>query len=258
MHFLGSLRTCFLLTALLPLSLAIGLLVPPLKKNQLPSLDNLQQCLSYELGTNEVLFLTIKSIEHLQSQDLNLLILDSMGNKLRDQPNLQKFSSPIELIINPQGVADDEEASAPLQDRDLAPSKLVHICFYNTFNDLSWSFQPRTYEVEMTVNIKDDIRSTDYQMYKQFFAYLDKDLTEGEFDNKMNMVALDLDNIVAKLHNSDDVLKELLDHEFKLRDVNEEIFSGYTFISIVLCSTIFVCGVIQLVYFKLFLRKIVK
>lgn len=232
--------------------------MPPLKKNQLPSLDNLQQCLSYELGTNDVLFLTLKSIENLPSQDLNLLILDSMGNKLRDQSNLERFPSPIELIINPQGVTDESDISSTLKDRDLVPSKLVHICFYNTYNDLSWSFKPRTFEFEMTVNIKDDIRTTDYQMYKQFFAYLDTDLTEGEFDNKMNMVALDLDNIVAKLHNSDDVLKELLDHEFKLRDTNEEIFSGYTFISIVLCATIFVCGVIQLLYFKLYLRKVVK
>lgn len=76
---------------LLPFSHAIGLLVPPLKNNQRPSLDNLQQCLSYELGANDVLFLTIKSIEKLQSQDLNLLILDSVGNKLRDQPNLERF-----------------------------------------------------------------------------------------------------------------------------------------------------------------------
>ena len=123
---------------------------------------------------------------------------------------------------------------------------------------MSWSFKPRTYEFEINVNIKDDIKTTDYQVYKQFFAYLDKDLNEGEFDNKMNMVALDLDNIVAKLHNSDDVLKELLNHEFKLRDTNEEIFSGYTFISIVLCATIGVCGAIQLLYYILYLRRVVK
>lgn len=144
--------------------------MPPLKKNQLPSLDNLQQCLSYELGTNDVLFLTLKSIENLPSQDLNLLILDSMGNKLRDQSNLERFPSPIELIINPQGVTDESDISSTLKDRGLVPSKLVHICFYNTYNDLSWSFKPRTFEFEMNVNIKDDIRTTDYQMYKQFFC----------------------------------------------------------------------------------------
>ena len=255
---LRCLRICILLMLLLPFSHAIGLLVPPLKNNQRPSLDNLQQCLSYELGANDVLFLTIKSIEKLQSQDLNLLILDSVGNKLRDQPNLERFASPIELIINPQGVTDEGDIPLELKDRDLPPSKLVHICFYNTFNDLSWSFKPRTYEFEINVNIKDDIKTTDYQVYKQFFAHLDKDLNEGEFDNKMNMVALDLDNIVAKLHNSDDVLKELLNHEFKLRDTNEEIFSGYTFISIVLCATIGVCGAIQLLYYILYLRRVVK
>ncbi|KAI5959458.1 hypothetical protein KGF57_002096 [Candida theae] len=252
---------CFLFAVvLLPLSHGIGVLVPPLKKNQIPSLDNLQQCISYELGAKDVLFLTIKSIEHLPSQDLNLLVLDNLGNKLRDQQKLERFSDPIELIINPQGVTYEGDASsaAKLQDRDLDPTKFVHICFYNTFHDLSWSFKPRTFELEMSVNIKDDIKKTDYQMYRQFFAYLDGVLTEGEFDNKMNMVSLDLNNIIDKLHSSNDVVKELLDQEFKLRDTNEEIFSGYTFISIVLCATIFVCGVIQLLWFKLYLGRVVK
>lgn len=252
------LRIYFLLTVLIPFSHAIGILVPPQKKNQIPSLENLQHCLSYELGPSDVLFLTIKSIEHLQSQDLNLLILDSLGNILRDQSKLERFSDPIELIINPQGVADDADLGARLHNRDSVPSKLIHICFYNTFHDLSWSFKPRTFEFEMNVNIKDDIKRTDYQMYKQFFAYLDTDLTEGEFENKMNMVAIELNNIISKLQSSDEVMKELLDHEFKLRDTNEEIFSRYTFISIVLLVTIGVCGVIQLLWFKLYLGRVVK
>ncbi|CAK9441298.1 uncharacterized protein LODBEIA_P51670 [Lodderomyces beijingensis] len=229
---------------------AIGVQIEPLKNiaknhNQKSSLSNLHNCVSYETAVRDIIFLTISEVANLPSQELNLLVLDNRGNVLLNQLNLGKFNRKLELIVSKS----DER------------SGLVHVCFDNLYNDLSWSFQPRAFEFQVSVNIKNDIQVTDYGIYKQYFSYMRSEndnkgeVDEKGFDVKMNMVQLDLDNIVEKLVKSYETTQELLEQEFKLRDTNEEIFTGYTLISIVLCWTIFIAGVVQLIYFQCYLRR---
>ncbi|KAI5965605.1 uncharacterized protein KGF55_000967 [Candida pseudojiufengensis] len=286
----------FILIFLLPtLTSAIGLNISPIKntnsnQKKLSSLKNLQNCLSYETGQNDIIFLTINPIENLISQELNLKIIDSRGNILRNQHNLSKFNKMLELIINPNNnevtsTIASEENNGEIDIRSNADTtqkerNFIHICFDNLYNDLSWSFQPKKYEIEIDINIKNDIKLTNYKIFKNYFSNFDNNhinqeenqqqqqpqegsnsefykiqLNEELFDSKMSEISIELNNIQNKLIENDAILQDLLNQEFKLRDVNEEIFGSYNFISIFLCCFIFGCGILQLIIFKFTLKK---
>ena len=276
---LGSALFQFMLFAfllLLPSANAIGVMIPPIKnlsKDKKSSLKNLQNCVSYETTKKDIMFVTISNVEQFTSQSLNLLILDDQGNTLRNQQDIGKFNREVELLITNleslksivlEEKREEGKANSNNNVEEIAKdTKMIHVCFDNVYSDLSWSFQPRIFEFEVTVNIKNDIESTDYGMYRQYFTYLqDENSKEGQaeinamsFEAKMLLVEMDLQTVVDKLLELDETLKLLMENEFKLRDANEEIFSGYTLISIVLCVTILVCGLLQLIYFKFYLRR---
>ncbi|KAI5955265.1 hypothetical protein KGF54_001826 [Candida jiufengensis] len=276
--------TLFILLFLIPsITSAIGLTISPIKniksnQKKLSSLKNLQNCLSYEVESNDILFLSINPIENLPSQEINLKIMDSQGNILRNQPNLSKFNKVLEFIINSNNNEVTSESDNELDIRSNTKIEnqpklrnFIHVCFDNLYNDLSWSFQPQDFEIEMDINIKNDIKLTNYKIYKNFFSNINTNTEEGSssqeqdynkiqineeiFDSKMNSISLELNSMVDKLIESDLILQDLLNQEFKLRDVNEEIFSGYNFISVFLCLTIFICGLVQLVFFKCYLKR---
>ncbi|EGW35505.1 uncharacterized protein SPAPADRAFT_58744 [Spathaspora passalidarum NRRL Y-27907] len=235
---------------------ALGISVSPVKygqSKQMSSISNLHHCVTYETNVNDIIFVTVKTEEKLPSQILNLNIFDSDSNQLRNQKDIGQRE--IELIISH---ANNKYREVKSSKRGEAAKKTINICFDNVYTDMSWSFTPADYEVELFVDIKKDMKDTNYDLYRKYFSKSRKQtekFTQENLDTNMEEVKQELNAIVEKLESSESILRDLMDQEYKLRDVNEEIYSGYTIISIVVLSFIVFSGLIQLIYFKCYLKK---
>lgn len=239
----------------------IGLTIPPIKdghKKQLSSINNLENCVSYQTNVQDIILISIKLNEKITSQLLNLNIFDNLGNQLRKQKNIG--SREIDLIITN---VDNKLSSSPKDKRDELAKSIINICFDNIYTDLSWSFHPIDYEVELTVEVKQNIKTTDYNLYKKYFSNNKKgkqqqeeeEFTQESFDNSVGSVKQELKNIVENLHSLQSILQELMEVEYKLRDTNEEIYSDYTLIRIIIISCIILFGLTQVVYIKSYLKN---
>ncbi|KAG7665990.1 uncharacterized protein J8A68_000420 [[Candida] subhashii] len=220
----------------------IGLTIPPIKdghKKQLSSINNLENCVSYQTNVQDIILISIKSNEKITSQLLNLNIFDNLGNQLRKQKNIG--SREIDLIITN---VDNKLSSTPKDKRDESAKSIINI-------------------FELTVEVKQNIKTTDYNLYKKYFSNNKKgkqqqeeeEFTQESFDNSVGSVKQELKNIVENLHSSQSILQELMEVEYKLRDTNEEIYSDYTLIRIIIISCIILFGLTQVVYIKSYLKN---
>ncbi|ABN66445.1 predicted protein [Scheffersomyces stipitis CBS 6054] len=148
---------------------------------------------------------------------------------------------------------------------------LVYICFDNLYADKSWSYNAESRDVELYVDIKnmETIQQTNYNNFAQYFLSLrqqeikrnggdasgSKEFTQEDFEKEVQFLKTELDNVVVNLQNSELILQNLMEAEFRLRDVNEDIFSAYTTVSIVLISCIVLFGLAQTIYFRFYLKK---
>ncbi|RLV92211.1 hypothetical protein JA1_003324 [Spathaspora sp. JA1] len=241
----------------------LGITVQPVKygqSKQMSSISNLQNCLTYETSTDDIIFVRIKSENKLPSQILNLNIFDNEANQFRKQRDIG--SREIELIISHADNKLQEVKADKREDEDGSSSKKskknINICFDNVYSDMSWSFHPDTYDVELFVDIKKDMKTTNYDLYKKYFSKSRKqveEFTQENLDNNMELVKQELNSIVEKLESSESILRDLMVQEYKLRDVNEEIYSGYTMITVIVLACIILSGLSQVIYFKCYLKR---
>ncbi|KAK6455005.1 emp24/gp25L/p24 family/GOLD-domain-containing protein [Scheffersomyces xylosifermentans] len=186
-----------------------------------------------------------------------------------------KRSNPEQNIIN----QDISQANAdPNHINELINSNkgksMINICFDNLYADKSWSFHPEPKDVELYVDIKNltTIQQTNYNNYAQYFNSLkkqqngnkkdgeekeeqNKEFTQQDFEDEIKFLKTELDNVIVNLQNSEMILQNLMEQEFKLRDVNEAIFSEYTKASVVIIACTILFGLVQLIYFRCYLKK---
>ena len=143
---------------------------------------------------------------------------------------------------------------------------LIYVCFDNIYSDKSWSFQPQIKDIDLHVNLRDvsALKETNYNLYSKYFnkfrSSIQSDtpsllMEEKDFDEQIEVIENEIHNVVQNLKNSELILQNLLDQEWKLRDVNETIFAGYTRISIILLVTILVMGLFQIAYFGFYFKR---
>lgn len=143
---------------------------------------------------------------------------------------------------------------------------LIYVCFDNIYSDKSWSFQPQIKDIDLHVNLRDvsTLKETNYNLYSKYFnkfrSSIQSDtpsllMEEKDFDEQIEVIENEIHNVVQNLKNSELILQNLLDQEWKLRDVNEKIFAGYTRISIILLVTILVMGLFQIAYFGFYFKR---
>lgn len=134
----------------------------------------------------------------------------------------------------------------------------IHVCFDNIFLDKSWSFEPRSRDLTLDVNIKNmtTIKKTNYRnLAKYFLAQKNSEFNENMFDKLISALEGSLNEVSESLKNSEIVLETLMEQEFKLRDINEQIYSNYSTISIVMLCLIVAFGSLQMVYFRFYFKK---
>lgn len=150
---------------------------------------------------------------------------------------------------------------------------LIYICFDNVYTDRSWSFHAQPKDVELYTEIKNmnTIKDTNYNNYAHYFnKFKDasskseeeeektkqrEEFTQEDFENEIKILQHELEEVIEKLKSSEDILRELMEQEYRLRDANEAIYSGYTKISIIMLVCTFVAGLIQMAYQTYFLKK---
>lgn len=143
---------------------------------------------------------------------------------------------------------------------------LINVCFDNIYSDKSWSFQPQIRDIDLHVSLRDvsTLKQTNYNLYSKYFnkfrSSIQSDtpsllMEEKDFDEQIEVIENEIHNVVQNLKNSELILQNLLDQEWKLRDVNETIFAGYTRISIILLVTILVMGLFQIAYFGFYFKR---
>ncbi|KAK6203625.1 uncharacterized protein RJT21DRAFT_113516 [Scheffersomyces amazonensis] len=237
----------------------------PIKISQDLSGDN-QDHLSFQDSANQVIEQIKRSSNRLFGHEDE----EHVSNEKRDENFNKDFdrAKADELINNSQG------------------KSLIYICFDNLYADKSWSFVAKPRDVELFVDIKNmtTIKQTNYNNFVQYFrrfkeqeskreqgsdddgakepsqsqsskSVKDKPFTQEDFENEIQYLKTELDSIVGNLDNSEIILQSLMEQEFKLRDVNEEIFSDYTKNSIILITCIICFGIVQTIYFKCYLRR---
>lgn len=134
----------------------------------------------------------------------------------------------------------------------------IHVCFDNIFLDKLWSFEPRARDVTLEVDIKNmtTIKKTNYHsLAKYFLAQQLVDFNENMFDKLISALEGSLNDVTEGLKNAEIVLETLMEQEFKLRDINEQIYSNYSHISIVMLCLIAAFGMLQMVYFRFYFKK---
>ncbi|CAH2353894.1 hypothetical protein CLIB1423_13S01244 [[Candida] railenensis] len=152
---------------------------------------------------------------------------------------------------------------------------LIYICFDNVYTDRSWSFHAQPKDVELYTEVKNmnTIKDTNYNNYAHYFNKFkdssakseeeeektkqrsSEEFTQEDFENEVKILQHELEEVIEKLKSSEDILRELMEQEYRLRDANEAIYSGYTKISIIMLVCTFVAGLIQMAYQTYFLRK---
>ncbi|KAK6465660.1 emp24/gp25L/p24 family/GOLD-domain-containing protein [Scheffersomyces coipomensis] len=181
---------------------------------------------------------------------------------------------------NNNNMADVDKAKADELINSDQGKSLIYICFDNLYADKSWSFAAQPRDIELFVDIKNmsTIKETNYNNFAQYFqrftsqeskreqsstdpsssvsaALNNKEFTKQDFENEIQFLKTELQNVIGNLENSGIILQSLMEQEFKLRDVNEEIFEDYTKNSVILIICIVVFGLAQIIYFKVYLRR---
>lgn len=272
-----------LIILLLPLSHGLGITVQPIRagdSSKYTSKENLLNCITYHTVMNDFIMIRIKVGEHIQSQLLNLKVFDDEDNELRSQPGLDKEVSFMFTNLNkgkvnnrvnyegepePEGVQDLKRDYVDLSPREKLRTTLLHVCLDNLYYDKSWTFRPKPRDVEVHVSIKtpNTIKETNYDDFIQYFKKLqieqDKHevfhVTESDVDEQIEFLKAELNSVIDTLASSEQILKELMEQEWLLRDVNEEIYVKYTTraVGVLICIGVF--GVAQLIYFRFVFGK---
>lgn len=262
----------------------VGMSIPPIligEQKKYSSLDHLYNCISYPTVKDDIILVHVDSGDKIPSQSLNLNIFDSDSNTLRLKNDLsQSLDLMFTNLNNPSKINDDLTKKSNILNRlhlgyhnlpesdistDLFNSNkgrsFIHICFDNIYGDKSWNFIPSSRDIEITVEIKNmtTIKQTNYNNYAKYFKNKQEKgkiiLNENDFDSKVTSVEQELNDVVENLKNSANILSNLMDQEFKLRDVNESIFDRYTKNSIILITCIGILGICQVLYFKCLMKK---
>lgn len=248
--------------------IGLGFTVPPVKVGDTQKYSthkNPINCITYETVKDDIIMVRVKAGDRLPLQLLNLRVFDDVGNRLRFHSGVEHELSFMFTNLN-EGTHSRhlKKASEPeSQDTD---TLLIHICFDNIYTDKSWSFNPREYDVELFVDIKtlSSIAETNYDKFIHYFKALQEQqdggkttqhITQEEFDAQIDYLKVELNSVVDSLTLSEETLNALLEQEVMLRDVNEEIFSKYTSTTIILLSCILVFGLVQLIFFRCYLKK---
>lgn len=265
---------------------SIGMSISPVvtgDKKRYASLDNLLHCISYKTSRDDIIMVTVNSGNRIASQLLNLHIFDSENNVLRSMEDMAdeqtvmfaNLNNPIQIedssSPNLLGLANKKAARDELKELLSSHSgkSYVYICFDNIYYDKSWSFQKRDRDVHLTVHIRNmtTLKETNYNNYAKYFNQIKadteadennefrQDFTEDDFDKAMNDLQTLLNEISEELRSTDRILQTLMEHEFKLRDVNEAIYEGYTRTAIMGIAAICLFGVVQLIYYKCYFKK---
>lgn len=218
------------------------------------------------------------------SQDMTIIFTNlnnpSLINGIND---VQDMRSNILNRFLPLARADrKQERVNELMSSDSGKS-LIYICFDNIYKDKSWSFHPQDRDVGIEVNIKNmtAMQQPDYSIYSLYFNKLNSDeenkkirgkgsedvndnkysqipnrlFTKDDFDTNIKLLESKLNDVIENLKNSELILENLMQQEYKLRDVNEAIYSGYTKISCIMLVLIGIAGIVQMVYFRCYLKK---
>lgn len=262
----------------------VGMTIPPIlinDKKKYSGLNHLYNCVSYPTVKDDIILVHINSGDKIAAQSLNLNIFDSDSNTLRIKNDLsQTLDLMFTNLNNPAKINDDLSKKSNILNRlhlgyqnqpesdistDLFNSNkgrsFIHICFDNLYGDKSWNFRPSSRDIEISVEIKNmtTIKQTNYNKYAKYFQSKQEkensNFNEGDFDSKISSVEQELNDVVENLKNSANILSNLMDLEFKLRDVNESIFARYTKLSIILLTCIGIFGIGQVLYFKCLMRK---
>lgn len=258
------------------------------------SLNYLYNCMSYSTVKDDIIMVHINSGNVIASQNLHLHIFDSESNKLRYKKSISQNLDLIFTNLNNPTQFDDsngllkrtnilnkfhfgsnsgsddknhpglrssnDESAQELLNSDKGKS-LIYICFDNLYSDKSWSFKPKPRDVEISVEIKNmtSMKQTNYETYAKYFQRKVEDskttFDEKDFDKKIKLIDAQLKEATENLKSLEVILSDLLIQEHKLRDVNESIFSRYTMVSILFLIAIFLFGLVQLIYFKCYLKK---
>lgn len=247
------------------------------------TLNNLKNCLAYHTNNNDLVMVKTVVDEPLASQVLDLKIFDSEDNLLRYSHDITGESTVIFKNLNNEPIYDgnnikrsniidklpfgksDEEKMKQLMDKTTGKN-LVYVCFDNIYSDKSWSFVPGNREVELYVDLRDvsKMTTTDYNIYSKYFhrfqsnENLDhklKSMDEENFEKEISVIENELNDVVENLKNLAIILNNIVDQESKLRDVNEQIFAGYSIMTSVILIVIFVGGIFQIVYITKYLTR---
>lgn len=169
--------------------------------------------------------------------------------------------------------SDSKDAQAHLNSNQ--GKSLIYICFDNVYTDRSWSFRPQPKDVELYTEVKNmnTIKDTNYNNYAHYFnkfkdssskseeleeknkQMANQEFTQTDFENEIEALQTELNEVIEKLKLSENILKELMEQEYKLRDANEAIYSGYSTISIIMLVCTFVAGLLQMAYQTYYLKK---
>ncbi|EGV62980.1 hypothetical protein CANTEDRAFT_93757 [Yamadazyma tenuis ATCC 10573] len=267
---------------------SIGMVIEPCLEGdpaQQSSLINLRNCLAYHTNNNDLIMVKIVSGPQIQSQTLNLKIFDSENNLLRVSNNLVGEITIIMKNLNNDPIYDEgnsKRSRANIIDRlaflksdehkaqqllnNNKGKNLIYVCFDNLYSDKSWSFHPENREIELTVDLRDvsKMQGTDYNLYSKYFHKFQstensdhrmKDMSQVEFDDEIAVIENELNDVVENLKNSAIILKNIQLQESRLRDINEQIFAGYTFMTVLVLVAIVGFGIFQTVYVHRYLTK---
>ncbi|PVH23658.1 hypothetical protein CXQ85_003949 [Candidozyma haemuli] len=259
----------------------------------LTSSENLLNCVGYRTSRDDIIFVSLKTGDRQPSQKLNLKVLDSDNNVLRAANDISdeisflftNLNNPIQIKedtsfnfldrFSPRRERDSKETPVDEKYGDLldpySGSSFIYICFDNLYYDRSWSFKPQTRDIDLRVQIKNatTLSQTNYNEFAKYFRRItlaeDRgaessqdvrlDFTQKDFEEATNMLTVQLEKIREQLRSSEDILNTLKDHESRLRDVNEAIFAKYTTTSVAILASICVFGLLQVTYFKFYLKR---
>lgn len=263
---------------------AIGMTIQPTitgDRKKYSSINNLMNCLGYRTHKDDMIRVTIKSGDKIPSQQLNLNVFDSENNMLRSSLDISdelvfiftNLNNPIQIEDESSNILDRFSQKKPRDGINdlidpLTGKSYVYICFDNIYHDKSWSYKKRARDVEMRVEIRNmtSFKNTDYNNYAKYFNLKSdqevdanneykQDFSETDFEAAIQNLKTLLNDVKEELKSTESVFGTLMEHESRLRDVNESIFSDYTRISVVLIACICMSCFFQLLYCKYYFKR---
>lgn len=254
--------------------------IPPVvtgDRKKYSSLNNLMNCIGYWTFKDDIILVTVKSGDRIASQQLNLNVFDSDNNKLRSIEDLAddktfmftNLNNPVQLSEHSTPKRDKNEYEEFTDTR--SGKSYIYICFDNIYFDKSWSFQKRSRDLMLQVSIRNMtlLQQTNYNKFAKYFNQVKDpkdsdvnannefqlDFSEQDFEKAMDQLQVLLNEVSEELRSTEGVVKLLMDNEFKLRDLNEEIFEEYTRTSLILFACICISGLCQIIYYKCYFTK---